>query len=532
MQNIATTGGSATETTVGTGNVLALNGSLTANPLTLDLYDHLDTGYILSNDSNFQVKVQSLDLCVTEPDGNTTSTPAYFPPAPASPVALVPHASQTVSRTSSTFGTVTGQYTLKASYTTIGDPTHGGGATADYKLAAGQTQQVSVMVGPWVLLGSENNSIIQSAPASGPHLAITSKVGLLIHGSDNQLWYREAAQGQWKGWRALGGTVILDPCLVSASPGTFDAFALGSGRDLLHFTYDGQNWSGSQSLGGNLLSSPTAVSCGAGRIDIFAKGRDQSLQHLKFENNQWGSWETIGGPLTGPYQHLASSTPLDIGGNVPVYVNSGSQSIKPINPPPADPNFLSSTAPSVVAVQPGQLDVFVRGNDNALWHIWFYGGTWGAWESLGGQLCGEPGVAPKMTGVFNNKFSVFAAGSGNVMTHAELTQVGDPGEGFVTPSWKTEGNWQINGRPVVMGQPNGTGTLVGARNTSNSLSVGIFNQPGSYLHPAPPDFFKTINRPTFSDPALALYPSGYPPYLAVRATGGKIIFVNAIFQGL
>src|SRR3954452_11630757 len=42
----------------------------------------------------------------------------------------------------------------------------------------------------------------------------------------------------------------------------------------------------------------------------------------------------------------------------------------------------------------GRLDVFARGLDNALWHVWEIvpGGAWSAWTSLGGQLAGPPDV--------------------------------------------------------------------------------------------------------------------------------------------
>jgi hypothetical protein len=48
-------------------------------------------------------------------------------------------------------------------------------------------------------------------------------------------------------------------------------------------------------------------------------------------------------------------------------------------------------APSVAAWGPHRLDIFVRGTDNSLWHIWFDGTTgWHAWEYLGGILISQP----------------------------------------------------------------------------------------------------------------------------------------------
>ena len=41
---------------------------------------------------------------------------------------------------------------------------------------------------------------------------------------------------------------------------------------------------------------------------------------------------------------------------------------------------------------PDRLDIFVRGTDNALWHLW-WDGKWNSWESLGGVLTSGPGAA-------------------------------------------------------------------------------------------------------------------------------------------
>ena len=41
----------------------------------------------------------------------------------------------------------------------------------------------------------------------------------------------------------------------------------------------------------------------------------------------------------------------------------------------------------------GRLEVFARGTDNALWHIWqqhAHAGPWSNWASLGGVLINDP----------------------------------------------------------------------------------------------------------------------------------------------
>ncbi|HYN71487.1 MAG TPA: hypothetical protein VES60_03215, partial [Nakamurella sp.] len=43
-------------------------------------------------------------------------------------------------------------------------------------------------------------------------------------------------------------------------------------------------------------------------------------------------------------------------------------------------------------------DVFVVGTNRELYHRWGAGGTWSAWESLGGQLTSSPTAISFSTG--------------------------------------------------------------------------------------------------------------------------------------
>src|SRR5215831_7133557 len=51
--------------------------------------------------------------------------------------------------------------------------------------------------------------------------------------------------------------------------------------------------------------------------------------------------------------------------------------------------------PDAVLNLPGELVVFARGADNAIWHTWqaSINGDWSTWTSLGGNCLGGPGAA-------------------------------------------------------------------------------------------------------------------------------------------
>ncbi|WP_347277284.1 matrixin family metalloprotease [Leptolyngbya sp. FACHB-671] len=71
-----------------------------------------------------------------------------------------------------------------------------------------------------------------------------------------------------------------------------------------------------------------------------------------------------------------------------------------------------SSGPDVCSWAPGRLDVFARGTDNALWHIWF-DGSWSGWESLGGFLTSDPTAVSWS----NGRIDVFARGGDDALWH-------------------------------------------------------------------------------------------------------------------
>ena len=126
-----------------------------------------------------------------------------------------------------------------------------------------------------------------------------------------------------------------------------------------------------ESLGDHVTSdSPAVVSRGTELLDVFVRGLNNGLLTRRYDGNSQGwspVWETVPGGLT------------------------------------------LTSAPAAVWRQ-GQIDVFARGPDNALWHTWRENGTWvGRWESLGGVLTSAPTVASWAPG----RLDVFVRGSDN-----------------------------------------------------------------------------------------------------------------------
>ena len=68
-------------------------------------------------------------------------------------------------------------------------------------------------------------------------------------------------------------------------------------------------------------------------------------------------------------------------------------------------------SPAVCSWSPGRMDVFVRGDDSALWHIAANNRVWGAWETLGGVIASEPACISVNVG----RLDVFALGQDKAM---------------------------------------------------------------------------------------------------------------------
>jgi murein DD-endopeptidase MepM/ murein hydrolase activator NlpD len=72
-----------------------------------------------------------------------------------------------------------------------------------------------------------------------------------------------------------------------------------------------------------------------------------------------------------------------------------------------------TSAPATASWAAGRQDVFVRGTDNALWHRWWDGHGWSAWEFQGGVLTSDPAVAARAPG----RLDVFARGTDSALWH-------------------------------------------------------------------------------------------------------------------
>jgi spore germination protein YaaH len=101
------------------------------------------------------------------------------------------------------------------------------------------------------------------------------------------------------------------------------------------------------------------------------------------------------------------------------------------------------SAPVTISPSSGEVDVFWRGADNALWHRWYTNGWYGP-ENLGGSLLTDPSVVRTTNGVLD----VFWKGTDNALWHRWL----------VAGIWhgpQSLGYGPLGSGPSAVGQANG-----------------------------------------------------------------------------
>jgi len=208
-------------------------------------------------------------------------------------------------------------------------------------------------------------------------------------------------------WQSLGGTITPGiVAAVSRGPGTLNAFSRGTNGDLYHKYLSNSTWGPStydwDDRKGQLQNAPEVISWGDNRLDVFAIGEGNGLNTMSWNtSNQadWGSWIPLGGSFSTKIMPSAVSWGK---GRIDVFAVGKRDGI-------LYRRFLDKNAtnwqpfygfenlggkltgrPIVVTWGPGRLDVFARGGDGGLWHMFMKEGLWSDWHWLGADIRGEP----------------------------------------------------------------------------------------------------------------------------------------------
>jgi Domain of unknown function (DUF1906)/Repeat of unknown function (DUF346) len=203
---------------------------------------------------------------------------------------------------------------------------------------------------------------------------------VFVTGTDGQIYHRwqdpSVAGGWTSGWVALGGTFVSNPTVLKHPDGNLEVFGVGKNYQGYHAWHDATEpggWTPWFSMGGNLDSDITAAIDAQGRAEIFALDTKGVLYHdFEESSGQWFGWPNLGGD--------------------------------------------SWSVPAVARNSDGELEAFLGGANEHLFHIWQAKSKtgWSDWGSLGGEFSSNFVVGTNANGALE----VFGVGGDHKLFHS------------------------------------------------------------------------------------------------------------------
>jgi len=234
-------------------------------------------------------------------------------------------------------------------------------------------------------------------------------IDVYARGTDNTLRHKTYNDG-WTGWERLGGAIASDPGVYKNFDSQIvDLYALGEDDDVVRrWYYSGtQEWSEWGSHGGDMASAPAAVARyqGFSVVNLFVLDNNTTLFHQWYTDAaNWMPWGPLrSGPTSGPAVISRAWSEFDLlvrgaAGDLTYasYGDTAGWSSWASLGGPTSGQIASD--PAVASRESGELNVFARGNDGAIWHRARTASGWGAWQSLGGVWASNPASVSPTSG--------------------------------------------------------------------------------------------------------------------------------------
>ena len=264
------------------------------------------------------------------------------------------------------------------------------------------------------------------SPASG-------RMDLFVRGANNGIYHNRQIAGQSPVWEVFPGATLSEPGAVAWGNDRIDVLVRGTDNEVYHGIYviATNQFGGWAPLGllaafpssGGAAGKPVVVSTGSccnGRIELFVRGADNGFYHKSVVNGLWGPWVKRDGALiSDPAATAWGSDRIDI------FVNGTDNDLYQATFLPGTSQWNgfgsygfkaritagASGTPAVVSYgtsSAGQMNVYVRGADNARYHRGAINASVVTdWELLGTGNTSDPAA---FSGAANN-LNLFATGT-------------------------------------------------------------------------------------------------------------------------
>lgn len=253
--------------------------------------------------------------------------------------------------------------------------------------------------GDWTSLGSTQTAMVGDPVVGADH---TGRLHVFIRGADNRLYFIRQSEpsGVWTSWVSVNGRADMqgNPTVARNSDGRLELYMRSADNGLYHAwqpsTDSSQPWSEWARLGTTDVfpGDPTAIVGHSGRVTVFTRGFVDGVYKTRQSEprGDWTTWSAIPFP-GGLGSHQAQSTPgagLNAADDrLEVFVRADDNNVYHAWQDQA-PDQWSNTGyallgsgafqgnPAVGRNDDGRLEVFIRGTDNRVYHVWqLFNGT-------------------------------------------------------------------------------------------------------------------------------------------------------------
>jgi hypothetical protein len=247
--------------------------------------------------------------------------------------------------------------------------------------------------GPWQAIGGA---------IMAPPIVVTRdgrSIDMFCISHDQSMCYR-SWQGEWGPWRPLYGHVggdaaLITPCVIAGPSQQLDVLRIGADFQLYYKRYRSEiwdDWTVVHSIGANTIS---AIRSQLG-LHLFSVGSYRRLRHTLQRNDEWEP-STVLNDQNGVSRALAAPHNSDA---IAVYylVTDRSLRYQLWDGSWTEPTSLEGTIvelPTVVVSPNERTDIFVVGEDRAVWQRSRMGDSWTWWRSLGGQAFAPISAVPQ-----------------------------------------------------------------------------------------------------------------------------------------
>jgi hypothetical protein len=240
-------------------------------------------------------------------------------------------------------------------------------------------------------------------------------------GTDHGMYVRWRDSGEWGDWESLGGALIAAPMAVRRRSGCIDLFCVSHDQSICHRHWEGR-WGPWRTLHGvvggiGATATPTVAIMNHEDFIVFRLATDLRGYGKIHSSQRWGEWEDLDAAMMFPPS--AAQTP---GGLQALAVRTDGRLLHAIRNQSewqawqAIGNDLVASAPRVAHNGAGRLDVYYLHADRQLFRR-SWDGSWGDLECLEGTITEVPAVVASP----GDRADIFVVGEDRAVWYRSLT---------------------------------------------------------------------------------------------------------------